>query len=183
MNESLSLKQVLATIESFKGSLPPVHSWAPERDAEMDLEITREGQWIHEGGVIERQPLVKLLASVLRREDDGRYALVTPQERVFIRVQDAPFQIVDWELIGQGQSQCLTVESNLGEYVVVDREHTLWLKEGESSPYIMVRPQLAGRMTRAAYYRLAETLEERDGQWGLQSSGFFNCLSSESNKS
>lgn len=179
MSEPLSLKQVLATIESFKGSLPPVQSWAPEHDAEMDLVITREGQWIHEGGVIERQPLVKLLASVLRREDDGRYALVTPQERVFIRVQDVPFQIVDWDLIGSGESQSLTVQSDLGEYVVIDSEHPLWLKEDEASPYVMVRPHLAGRMTRAAYYRLAEVLEERGGQWGLQSNGFFNCLSGE----
>lgn len=181
MSESLSLKQVLATIESFKGSLPPVHSWAPEHDAEMDLVITREGQWIHEGGVIERQPLVKLLASVLRREDDGRYALVTPQERVFIRVQDVPFKVVDWNLIGSGESQSLTVQSDLGEFVVVDSEHPLWLKEGEPSPYVMVRPHLAGRMTRAAYYRLADVLEEREGRWGLQSNGFFNCLSGESN--
>jgi len=171
-----SLKEVLEAIASFKGSLPPVHSWSPARDAEMDLIITRDGQWVHEGGVIERESLVKLLASVMRREEDGRYALVTPAERVFIQVEDVPFLIVDWDLIEPGPAQKLSLQSNLGEYIVVDERNPLWLKPGEASPYITLRPQLEARMNRSAYYRLAELLEEKQGVWGVLSNGFFNSL-------
>ena len=173
MNKDLSLSDLSDQIESFKDSLPPVHSWQPDVDAEMDLEIRTDGSWVHEGGVIERQPLIKLLASVMRREDDGRYALVTPRERVFIRVVDAPFLIVDWSLIDSDEGQQLTLESNLGEQVIVNQQNPLWLKGEDAQPYVMVRPGLAGRFTRSAYYRLADILEEHDNQWGVSSGSAF----------
>lgn len=155
-----------------------MHSWQPNVDAEMDLEITADGTWVHEGGVIERQRLVQLLASVMRREDDGRYALVTPQERVFIRVVDVPFMIVDFALVGAANKQQLTLESNIGEQLIVDQQNPLWLQGDEPQPYVMVRPGLAGKFTRAAYYRLAELLEEQAGQWGVVSGGEFIPLAS-----
>lgn len=175
----LTLESILKHVDGFKDSLPPVHAWHPEHDAEMDLEIDSDGCWIHEGGAIERQSLVRLLASVIRREDDGRYALVTPQERVFIRVQDVPFLIVDWEFVDSESGRLLLFESSLGERVIVDKDNPLWLKEEKPVPYVMVRPHLAGRLTRAAYYRLIDVLEERDGQWGVESGGFFNVLHTE----
>ncbi len=174
-----NLEKIANEIATFKDALPPVQSWHPDRDSAMDLTILRDGRWIHEGGEIKRPALVKLLASVMRREPDGRYALVTPQERVYIEVQDVPFLIVDWNLIeGERGVQMLQLESNLGEYLLVNDQNSLWLEADEAVPYAMIREGLAARFTRAAYYRLAEVLEERDGRWGIESNGFFNALGS-----
>lgn len=174
MPKPVSLADISAEIEGFGGGLPPVHSWQPSRDAEMDLEIMRDGRWIHEGGEITRVALVKLLASVLRRETDGRYALVTPAERVFIRVQDVPFLIVDWSLqhSDTGQ-QVLALETSLGEQLIMDTDNPLWLEPDVPQPYIMVRPGLAGVLSRAAYYRLTDVLEQRAERWGIESRGYF----------
>lgn len=170
----MSLADIAAEIEGFSGDLPPVHTWQPSRDSQMDLEIQRDGRWIHEGGEITRVALVKLLASVLRREEDGRYALVTPAERVFIRVQDVPFLIVDWSLqLSEAGEQVLALETSLGEQLIMDADNPLWLKPGVPQPYIRVRPALEGVLSRAAYYRLADVLEERAGRWGLMSRGYF----------
>ena len=173
MSKEITISDISDQIEAFKGSLPPVHSWQPTVDAEMDLEIRTDGTWVHEGGVIERPALVKLLASVMRREDDGRYALVTPRERVFIRVIDVPFLIVDWSLIDEKNGPQLALESNLGEQAIVDQDNPLWLQGQDAQPYAMVRPGLAARFTRSAYYRLADILEEQDNQWGVSSGGVF----------
>ena len=140
----------------------------------MDLEIDRDGHWVHEGSIIQRIALVKLLASVLRREVDGRYALVTPQERVYIRVQDVPFLIVDCErVVDSNGHQQYALETNLQERVIVSTESPVWIEPGSPSPYASVRSGLAGRFTRAAYYRLSDELVERDSRWGLESGGHF----------
>ncbi|MGB0867382.1 MAG: hypothetical protein ACPGSC_12800, partial [Granulosicoccaceae bacterium] len=88
-----------------------------------------------------------------------------------------PFLIVDWELSNPGPEQQLSVCSNLGEHALVNTSNRLYSEEGQRAPRADIRVGLAGRMTRAAYYRLAEILEERAGQYGLFSGGSFNVVS------
>ena len=73
---------------------PPVHLWNPPYCGEMDMRIARDGTWFHEGTPIGRAPMVRLFASILKLED-GRYYLVTPVEKVGIRVADVPFIAVE----------------------------------------------------------------------------------------
>ena len=129
-------------------------------------------------------PLVKLFASVLRREADGDYWLVTPVERGRIEVEDAPFVIVELEVEGSGRGQTLRARTNLEEWVTVGPDHPLSLrlpKSGPTSsdplPYVEVRANLEGRLLRSVYYQLVELgdSEAVEGvpRYGVWSAGRF----------
>ena len=119
--------------------------------------IARDGTWFHEGGPIKRQPLVKLFSTVLRREGDGAYFLVTPVEKVPIAVEDAPFIAVSMRKEGKGKEQKLIFTTNVDDMVTADREHPLRFGAGDEGPvpYILVREGLEAKLTRALYYELA----------------------------
>ncbi|WP_421862978.1 DUF1285 domain-containing protein [Motiliproteus sp.] len=170
-------------------SLPPVNDWSPELSGDIDIFINRRGEWFHEGGRFEREALVKLFASILRRDDKDHY-LVTPVEKWRIRVEDAPFVITRLEQQGEGSEQRLLLETNLGERFCVDKDHPLWLEQDplsdELAPYVRVRDRLNGLLSRPVYYQLAELAEERqiDGelQLGIYSGGEFFSLSAASSQ-
>jgi uncharacterized protein len=150
------------------------------------LEIARDGTWWHQGAPIRRIELVKLFATVLRREADGSYWLVTPVERGRIAVEDVPFVAVGLEATGRGRTQRLRVRTNLDQWVTVGPEHPLRVGasaaagEGALVPYIEVRPGLEARLERAVYYQLVELGEElaRPGgpRFGVWSGGQFFAL-------
>ena len=87
--------------------LPPVNEWQPERVGEIDIRIDRHGTWFHEGREIHRKPLYRLFSTVLRRDPDDAYYLVTPVEKLRIRVEDAPFVAVSMDVSGEGHEQQL----------------------------------------------------------------------------
>jgi hypothetical protein len=160
-----------ALIAAAKGSKgpPPVHLWDPPHCGEMDVEIRRDGSWWHEGTPIGRPGLVRLFASILKREGDRHY-LVTPVEKVGIRVADAPFLAVDVEREGGD----VTFLTNLGERVPLDAAHPLRVEsEDEPAPYVEVRHGLEARLDRKTFQRLAEMGEEREGWFGVASRGAF----------
>jgi uncharacterized protein len=148
---------------------------------DIDIRIGRDGTWFYHGSPIGRKPLVKLFASVLRRESDGEYWLVTPVERGRIKVDDAPFTAVEVNASGRGPEQILTFRTNLDDEVTADRDHPISVihdpDTDEPSPYIMVRDGLAARILRPAFYELAELAELRqDGAreiYGVWSKGTF----------
>jgi len=74
--------------------LPPVHLWNPPFCGELDMRIAGDGTWFYMGTPIGRAALVRLFSTILKRED-GKYFLVTPVEKVSIRVDDAPFLAVE----------------------------------------------------------------------------------------
>ena len=100
---------------------PPVHLWNPDYCGDLDIEIRRDGQWFYLGTPIGREALVKLFASILKLED-GRYYLVTPVEKVGIRVEDVPFIAVDAEAVGEGAAQVLTFTTNVGDQVLANAD-------------------------------------------------------------
>lgn len=140
---------------------PGQRDFPPPKDAgTFDIRIARDGTWYHEGGVIGRKPLVKLLASVLWRDDGGVYWLQTPVEKGRITVEDAPFTAVELSVRGEGQDQILAFRTNLDDWVEADSEHPLRVAEnaenGDISPYILVRGRLEALILRPVYYELAE---------------------------
>ncbi len=151
------------------------------------MRIDRHGTWHHEGRPIARLPLVKLFASVLRREDDGSYWLVTPVERGRINVEDAPFVIVELAMEGTGSRQVINVRSNLDEWVTIGPDHPLVLRKPNHAPptavaipYVSIRSKLEGRFLRSVYYELVDLGEphQQGGitQYGVWSHGQFFSL-------
>lgn len=146
-------------------------------DEAYDIRIARDGTWFHEGSPIGRKGLVRLFASVLRRDDAGDYWLVTPAERGRIRVDDAPFVAVAAEIEGAGRDQTIRFRTSIDDEVTADADHPIRVavdpKSGEPSPYVLVRGRLEALIARAVYYDLAERTVEQDGRMGIWSAGTF----------
>ncbi|MFN3210383.1 MAG: DUF1285 domain-containing protein [Roseovarius sp.] len=165
----------IARKESGKG-LPPVHLWTPDFTGEMDMRIARDGTWFHEGTVIEREGLVRLFSTILKKEGD-RYYLVTPVEKVGIVVEDAPFVAVDFEAEGEGEAQALIFTTNVGDRVLAGAENPIRVERdpetGEPSPYVHVRAGLEALIDRKSFYRLVDRGVKSDDWFGLWSDGTF----------
>jgi hypothetical protein len=144
---------------------------------DLQMRIVRDGTWYYQGSPIGRRPLVKLFASVLRRERDGEYWLVTPAERGRIVVEDSPFVAVEVMAEGQGGSQRLTFRTNLDEEVVAGEAHPIRCASDPVSqapiPYILIRDGLEARILRPVFYYLVEFGEQQGDQFGVWSSGRF----------
>lgn len=152
------------------------------------LRIERDGTWTYLGSPIQRLPLVKLFATVLHKEADGSYWLVTPVERGRIEVDDAPFVAVELKPEGEGRSQCLHLRTNLDAWVTIGEDHPLRLRTPpwadrqaqDPVPYVDVRAGLEGRLLRPVYYEVVDLggEEELAGQrrFGVWSAGRFFAL-------
>jgi uncharacterized protein len=152
----------------------------PAELGDLDMRIARDGTWYYRGTPINRLPLVKLFASVLRRDADGSYWLVTPAERGRVVVEDAPFVAVAVDREGEQRRQRLIFRTNLDEIVSAGPAHKLRVEtaaDGTPAPYIQVRPGLEALLLRPVFYELVEFgLEEAvDGerQFGVWSEGVF----------
>jgi hypothetical protein len=143
---------------------PPVERWNPEFCGDLDMEIKADGTWFYMGTPIGRMPLVQLFSSVLRKDDDGRTYLVTPVEKVGIRVEDAPFVAVEMDASGEGAEQALTFRTNVGDVVEAGPDHRLRFVDEEGTdglkPYLHVRGRLEALVARPVLYQLAELGEE-----------------------
>jgi hypothetical protein len=174
---SSSLEQLLAALKSRAGSgdkaLPPVDKWNPAHCGEIGMEILADGTWRHEGVRITREPLVRLFASILRKDADGQTYLVTPAEKVRVRVEDAPFTAVRADRAGAGADQTIVFTTNVGDVVKLDADHPLRVSYADDAPrpYVLVRGRLEARILRAPWSELAEWGEMRDGAWGVWSGG------------
>ena len=147
--------------ENKNPSQPPIHLWDPDLSGDIDILIRRDGSWIHEGGEIKRQSLVNLFASILRRESDGEYYLVTPVEKWRLRVECLPLLIVDFDLREEGtDSQVLQVETNTGRRYEVGEKYPLFTPDDSISPEgvatVELEHGLAALFSRAAWLRLVE---------------------------
>ena len=142
-----------------ENELPPVHLWHPDAERDLDIVISSKGVWNYLGSPIKRPRLVRLFASVLRRDDDDYY-LVTPIEKCRITVEDVPFQVVLMDVTGEGLATCLRVTTDMGQVIPVDDEHPLRIiQDGEEwIPYVVVRAGMEGRLNRNVYYQLADLM-------------------------
>jgi hypothetical protein len=163
----------LAALEKA-GGRPPVHLWNPPDCGAIDIVIAADGTWFHEGRPIRRPALVRLFASILRR-DGERYVLVTPVEKLEIEVEDVPFLAVELrgEAVGT-PGQALALRTNVDDWVVVGPDHPLAFADdghGGLKPYVAVRAGLRARLTRPLLYELVELGEETPAGFGVRSRG------------
>ena len=163
--------------------LPPVHLWNPPFCGDLDMRIASDGTWFYMGTPIGRPALVRLFSTILKRED-GKHFLVTPVEKVGIRVDDAPFMAVEMqnEPTERG-GRLLRFRTNVDDWVACDGGHRLRFEmaaDGGLTPYLHVRADLWAKVTRALYYDLVDMGEERvvDGSpmFGIESGGEFFAM-------
>lgn len=144
--------------------LPPVERWEPPFCGDLDMEIRADGAWFYMGTPIGRMPLVQLFSTVLRKDADGKTYLVTPVEKVGIRVADAPFIAVEADISGEGDARLITFRTNVGDVVEAGPEHPLRFETepetGGLKPYLHVRGRLEALVSRAVMYELAARGEE-----------------------
>jgi hypothetical protein len=167
--------------------LGPPPSWDPPDCGDIDMRIAADGTWFYCGSPIGRMPLVQLFASVLRKET-GRYVLVTPVEKVGIKVDDAPFLAIEMRIKEEGNERQLIFRTNVEDVVTVDSEHVLRFERGAAEglkPYVRVRGELWALLKRALFYdlvTLGQTERIANQDWfGVRSCGVFfpMCLASE----
>ncbi|MDX9997652.1 MAG: DUF1285 domain-containing protein [Phenylobacterium sp.] len=153
-----------------KRGLPPVHLWNPAHSGEVDIVIRRDGAWVHEGAIISREALVRLFSTVLRKDPDG-YWLVTPVEKMKIRVEDAPFVAVAVARVGE----VLRFTTNVGDEVEAGPDNPIRVEidpaTGEPRPYIHVRRGLEALINRPVFYDLVEMAEPEGDRYVVASNG------------
>jgi len=156
--------------EGTARGLPPVHLWNPASCGEIDIVIRADGLWLHEGTPIGRPQLVGLFSTVLRKDPDG-YWLVTPVEKLKVRVEDAPFVAVRVDREGEA----LVFHTNVGDRVEAGPEHRIRVEmaagSGEPRPYLHVRAGLEALIARPVFYELVSMGEPREGRLAIASNG------------
>lgn len=162
--------------------LPPVHLWNPPFCGDLDMRIAGDATWFYLGTPIGRPALVRLFSTILKRED-GKYFLVTPVEKVGIRVDDAPFLAVEMVKEAAESGPRLRFRTNVDDWVDCDAAHRLRFDkaaDGGLTPYLHVRADLWAKLTRALYYDLVDIGEERmvDGKalFGVASGAAFFAM-------
>jgi hypothetical protein len=168
-----------ARINATEKRLPPVHLWNPPFCGDIDMRIASDGTWFYMGTPIGRSALVRLFSTILKHED-GKHFLVTPVEKVGIRVDDAPFLAVEMQRESESRNAVLRFRTNVDDWVRCDADHRLRFEpaaDGGLTPYLHVRSDLWAKVTRALYYDLVDMGEERmiDGRemFGVTSAGEF----------
>ena len=184
-------KEGQSGLESITGALagaaskgpPPVDRWNPPFCGDLDMRIAADGTWFYLKTPIGRPALVKLFASVLKREGD-KYFLVTPVEKCGIQVEDAPFLAVELEVDEQAAGRVLNFRTNVDDWVACGPQHALRFEPeagtGGLKPYLHVRRDLWAKVTRALFFDLVALGEERDmggtPMFGVVSMGMFFAM-------
>lgn len=173
----LSLSDIAAL--GAENRLPPVEKWNPEHCGDSRMRIASDGTWYHEGSPIGRPAMVRLFSTILRREPDNSYVLVTPVEKLSIQVDDAPFVAVEMKAEGGGPNRRLAFRLNTGDLVIAGGEHPLRVVERADGPhpYVTVRKGLDALIARPVYYELVNlALDGGGGPPGIWSEGKFFAL-------
>ena len=139
--------------------MPPVHLWNPPFCGDIDMRIAQDGTWFFMNSPIGRKPLVKLFSSILRRDADGSYYLVTPVEKCRITVDDAPLVAIHMSVEGSGSGQIVRFVTQVDDEVTVDHDHPLRFEKEAGTdglkPYVLVRGRLEALINRPTFYELA----------------------------
>ena len=158
-------------------ALAPVEQWNPPFCGDIDMRIARDGRWFYCGTPIGRPALVRLFSTILRKDPEG-YVLVTPVEKVGIKVEDAPFLAVEMTVTGEEPERILRFRTNVGDWVEAGAGHPVRFEKAAFDgikPYIHVRGDLWALVTRALVLDLVELGEigEHDGArcFGVASAG------------
>ena len=171
---ALSLAEIAKLAQQQR--LPPVEKWNPAHCGDSEMRIARDGTWFHQGSPIGRAEMVRLFSTILRREPDGGYVLVTPVEKLDIEVDDAPFVAVELKVTGEGEATTLTFRLNTGEIVSAgpDRPLRFDARNDGPHPYLHVRGGLTALVARPVYYELVNiAIANGSAPVGVWSDGTF----------
>ncbi len=158
------IETVYGFSKSGKKGLPPVDKWNPPFCGDIDLKILRDGRWMYMGTEIKRPAMVRLFSTILRLDPDGEYYLVTPVEKVRIQVEDTPFLIVSMDKLKKENKTSLIFYTSLKDEIILTKKNPISIEvndKNEPSPYILVRNNLRGLISRSVYYELIEYAQER----------------------
>ena len=147
----LNLSDIAELVANRK--LPPVESWEPAETGDSEMRIASDGKWFHQGGEITRAAMIRAFSSLMRRDSDGQHWLVTPQQKLSIIVDDAPFIAAELQSEGEGRARSLAFRLNTDDLVFADAEHPIEVRNG--LPYLHVRGGMWAKLARPVYYELA----------------------------
>lgn len=174
------LQAQLAEVEA-RQSRPPIENWNPDYSGDIDIRIARNGDWLYQGEKMGREALVRLFSTILRREDDGEYYLVTPVEKWRIQVEDTPLLAHGLEVSGEGEDQLIRLTTNTGDEILVGEQHPLkvgsYPGSDEPRPVVALDHGLEARLVTAAFYELTRYVTEQPegdaNRVGVWSAGVF----------
>ena len=157
----MDFSDLLQSVNSIEEKYPPVHLWNPDLCEGVEMKIDREGNWFYQNSIIGRDKLKILFSRILKLEE-GKYFLVTPVEKVPVTVDLAPYMIVDYEVDSDYKN--IILKTNLDLSIPLDNEHRLELKNigDEHIPFVHVRNNIEGFVSRSVYYSLIEIALNQD---------------------
>lgn len=176
-DKTLSLSSIFSELSKLdEDTFPPVDDWNPPLCENVSMKIDRQGKWYFMNSPIGRERMVKLFSRVLRLDKD-EYFLVTPVEKIKIEVEDKPFVIVDFEITVNKGNQVISFKTNTEEVFDVNSEHPIRIElkhsTQEPAPYVLVRKNLEGLISRNIYYKLIDICEKVGDSYGIYSSNQF----------
>tara|TARA_Y100001968_G_C19110936_1_gene597157 strand:+ start:159 stop:698 length:540 start_codon:yes stop_codon:yes gene_type:complete len=157
----MDFSDLLQSVNSIEEKYPPVHLWNPDLCEGVEMKIDREGNWFYQGSIISRDKLKILFSRILKLEE-GKYFLVTPIEKVPVTVDLAPYMIVDYEVDSDHKN--IILKTNLDLSIPLDKDHKLEIKNigDEQIPFVHVRNNIEGFISRSVYYSLIEIALNQD---------------------
>ena len=157
----MDFSDLLQSVNSIEEKYPPVHLWNPDLCEGVEMKIDREGNWFYQNSIIGRDKL-KILFSRILKHEEGKYFLVTPVEKVPVTVDLAPYMIVDYEVDSDYKN--IILKTNLDLSIPLDNDHRLELKSigDEHIPFVHVRNNIEGFISRSVYYSLIEIALNQD---------------------
>jgi hypothetical protein len=157
----MDFSDLLQSVNSIEEKYPPVHLWNPDLCEGVEMKIDREGNWFYQNSIIGRDKLKILFSRILKLEE-GKYFLVTPVEKVPVTVDLAPYMIVDYEVDSDYKN--IILKTNLDLSIPLDNDHRLELKNigDEHIPFVHVRNNIEGFISRSVYYSLIEIALKQD---------------------
>jgi len=157
----MDFSDLLQSVNSIEEKYPPVHLWNPDLCEGVEMKIDREGNWFYQGSIIDRDKL-KILFSRILKFEDGNYYLVTPVEKVLVKVDLAPYMIIDYEVDSDHEN--IILKTNLDLSIPLNNEHKLEVKKigDEHIPFVHVRNNIEGFISRSVYYSLIEIALKQD---------------------
>ena len=158
----MDFSDLLQSVNSIEEMYPPVHLWNPDLCEGVEMKIDREGNWFYQNSIIGRDKLKILFSRILKLEE-GKYFLVTPVEKVPVTVDLAPYMVVDYEVDSDHKN--IILKTNLDLSIPLDNEHKLELRKigDENIPFVHVRNNIEGFISRSVYYSLIEIALKQDG--------------------
>ena len=172
----MDFAKLLNSVNSIKEEFPPVHLWNPELCEGVEMKIDREGNWFYQGSIIGRKKLKVLFSRILKLENNN-YFLVTPVEKVSVKVDLAPYMIVDYEV--DDSKTKIILKTNLDLSIPLNKDHKLELKRigDENIPFVEVRDGIEGFLSRSVYYSLIDIALSQGNVFSSELTlKSFNCI-------